>query len=694
VLPPEVANSDAGTQLRFACGELRRLLSAGATCRSEDFLNALPSLASDTDRAVELICTEFRLRLQRGEQPNPTDWYARFPQWDERLRQELPAAHRRGATISGDATVPDAAPANRDDAGEPSLFAHYEVLAEIGHGGMGVVFRARDTRLGRDVALKRIYSGHLARRQERERFEREARAAAQLHHPHIIPVYEFGECQGQHYLTMLFAPGGSLADQVEHFRAPEKAVSLIEKVARAVHVAHEQGIIHRDLKPANVLLDEHGEPLVADFGLAKFVESTADLTETGQLLGTPAYMSPEQAQGHPAVVTPRSDVWSLGVILYQLLTGQRPFPGSVAREVTELVLTTEPLLPREVCPTLDRNLEAIVLRCLEKEPARRYSSAAALADDLARWRCGEPVGVQPVSWSGRLRRQLRRRKNTVLAVCGGVTVATLFVLTLLLALAWKGPTPSVVEPRGDSPRTPPSQAELPAYKPRVPSAGEIQLLGEIGPPRWHQWCGEPDRAPLNVAPEKPVLVSATDISLLELQKAPLPDHYRLRADIRQETSLVGWVGIYMGRQEQRTANGREQWYWAATFADQGMHRGRWHLAPCRSQREPSGQQRLDARGTGLDGGFPAWPQQQPGWHTVEVELSPDQVVVSLDDTNMGRLSRADMERLTRSLLNTDEAGRQAAGVAPGFSPAGGVGVYLSGSTAFIRNVYFEPLPAR
>src|SRR5262249_26070446 len=159
----------------------------------------------------------------------------------------------------------------------------------------------------------------------------------------------------------------------------------IEKVARAVHAAHEQGIVHRDLKPANVLLDENDEPLVADFGLAKFVDATAGLTETGQVLGTPAYMSPEQAGGHPGEVTPRSDIWSLGVMLYELVTGQRPFCGSGAEAITQKILNGDPLLPRELSPALDRNLEAVILHCLEKAPARRYESAAALAEDLAHW---------------------------------------------------------------------------------------------------------------------------------------------------------------------------------------------------------------------------------------------------------------------------------------------------------------------
>jgi hypothetical protein len=290
----------------------------------------------------------------------------------------------------------------------PELGAH-ELLEEVGRGGMGVVYRARDLVLGREVALKMIRPEFVDGPQAVGRFYREARAAAQLRHPNIVPIYGMGMHRGRHCYTMPLLTGGSLARHKRRLRQNvQAAVALVGKVAQALETAHAAGIVHRDLKPANIFLDEQGEPLVGDFGLAKFASGQADSTLAGQRLGTPAYMAPEQAAGHSWKVTPASDVWALGVILYDLVTGQRPFPGDDAEAVLQQVLTVEPLPPRRHRPELSADLETIILHCLRRDPADRYGTAGALAADLARWQQGQRPRGAPATRTRKVWRALRR----------------------------------------------------------------------------------------------------------------------------------------------------------------------------------------------------------------------------------------------------------------------------------------------
>ena len=268
----------------------------------------------------------------------------------------------------------------------------YELLEEVGRGGQGVVFRARQKSLNRIVALKVIGLGQWATKAHLKRFRLEAEAAASLDHPCIVPIYEVGERDGQCYFSMKFVEGGQLDEVVKD--APmsiRQAVELIAKVARTVHYAHEHGILHRDIKPGNILLDEKGEPHLTDFGLARLVESESTITRTLEVLGTPSYMAPEQAAGNNAELTNATDVYGLGAVLYQLLTGHPPFAGGTTYETIKLLLETEPRLPRLWNAKVDRDISTICLKCLEKDPQRRYSSALALAEDLERWLRHEPI---------------------------------------------------------------------------------------------------------------------------------------------------------------------------------------------------------------------------------------------------------------------------------------------------------------
>jgi serine/threonine protein kinase/Tfp pilus assembly protein PilF len=300
-----------------------------------------------------------------------------------------------GRSDTPSAADENGAPNNKKSVSAAELLGElgdYELLEEIGRGGQGVVFRARQKSLNRTVALKVINLGQWARKAHLKRFRREAEAAASLDHPSIVPIYEVGERDGSCYFSMKFVEGGQLDEVVT--RTPmsiRHAVELIAKVARTVHYAHEHGILHRDIKPGNILLDQKGEPHLTDFGLARLVETESTMTRTLEVLGTPSYMAPEQASGQNEQITSATDVYGLGAVFYQLLTGHPPFAGGTTYETIRLLLETEPRQPRLLNPKTDRDLSTICLKCLEKDPKRRYSSALALAEDLEHWLKHEPI---------------------------------------------------------------------------------------------------------------------------------------------------------------------------------------------------------------------------------------------------------------------------------------------------------------
>ena len=294
-------------------------------------------------------------------------------------------------------------------------FGDYELLEQIGRGGQGVVFRARQKSLNRTVALKVISLGQWASKAHLKRFRLEAEAAARLEHPGIVPIHEVGERDGSCYFSMKFIEGGQLDEVVRREPMPiRRAVELIAKVARTVHYAHEHGILHRDMKPGNILLDAKGEPHLTDFGLARLVETESSVTHTLDVLGTPSYMAPEQAVGNNTPVTGATDVYGLGAVLYQLLTGQPPFAGGTTYETIKLLLDTEPRQPRLLNPKIDRDLSTICLKCLEKDPKRRYSSALALAEDLERWLKHEPILARHTGIFARGRKWVRRNPTSAL----------------------------------------------------------------------------------------------------------------------------------------------------------------------------------------------------------------------------------------------------------------------------------------
>ena len=316
-------------------------------------------------------------------------------------------------------------------------FGDYELLEEIARGGMGVVYKARQVSLNRIVALKMILAGQLASETDVRRFRAEAEAAAHLDHPNILPIYEVGEHHGQHYFSMKLVEGGSLAARMAELRAdPRAAVGTAGAGGAGGPLRHQRGVLHRDLKPGNVLLDSL-TPYVADFGLAKRVEGDGGLTASGAIVGTPSYMPPEQARAEKAL-TVAADVYSLGAILYELLTGRPPFRGASPLDTLLQVLEQEPEPPRQVNPDVARDLETVCLKCLRKEPAGRYASAGDLADELERWLAGEAVSARPPTRGERLARWVQRnpvQMALLVAMLIGVVCAA------VIPQATEGPLP-------------------------------------------------------------------------------------------------------------------------------------------------------------------------------------------------------------------------------------------------------------
>jgi WD40 repeat protein/tRNA A-37 threonylcarbamoyl transferase component Bud32 len=380
------------------------------------------------------IIANYLKAAQAGDAPNPQEWIMRYPAFATELseffadqEQFQRAAEPVRAAVTGMPSV----------GSKLRYFGDYELLEEIARGGMGVVYRARQVSLSRIVALKMILAGQLASARDVQRFHREAEAAATVDHPHIVPIYEVGEQDGQHYFSMKLIDGKSLAERGKGPAASKEeqqaAARLVATVARAVHHAHQCGILHRDLKPGNILIDGQGQPHVTDFGLAKRFKGELRQTQTGAIVGTASYMSPEQARAEK-VLTTATDVYSLGAILYELLTGRPPFQAETTVETVLHVLEREPTRPRAVHAAIERDLETICLKCLQKEPARRYPSAQALAEDLERWLGGEPIHARPSStWEQAIKWARRRPAVAALIFVSALAVAALLILGLFFS---------------------------------------------------------------------------------------------------------------------------------------------------------------------------------------------------------------------------------------------------------------------
>jgi serine/threonine-protein kinase len=610
------------------------------------------------------------------------------------------------ASFDQRATAPDAggdAPARP----LPARVGKYQVLAEIARGGMGVVLQAQDTALNRVVALKMMHADVLGHSAEGvRRFHWEAQAAARLAHPNIVPIYERGDHEGQPYFAMPFVAGGSLAKHLERYTAdPRAAAVLVQKVARAVQHAHDKGILHRDLKPSNVLLDERGEPLVSDFGLAKLQDADMDLTSPGSVVGTPAYMAPEQAAGRADLVGAATDVWALGVMLFELLTARRPFPGPRRGDVLYQIRAADPPRPRALRPGLDRNLETITLKCLEKEPARRYPSAGALADDLGCWLRGEPIRARPQRWPARVLRAARRRPTLLTAAA--ITAAFAVVLAVVLARV----------------ETDPAEATRRNVERQLAAGKTVSLLGPSGLPGYYRPQAGYGGLTVSRRPGNPLVLESVGLTLIELVADPQRERYEYRADVYDDLEDKQEAGLYFLHSACTPAEGTEHYFGTLTLSRDRTPRealslaatvalgaappgvGAFTAAALATAKPPAGLLVQFQCRRFRD--FPVYyvpvralparrlPPSPTGWRRLTVRITPEAITAACDREVLGVVRRPALERCARILTDTPAPGEAPAGAnapPPAFAPRGALGLFAIRGSACYRQIVIEPLP--
>jgi hypothetical protein len=525
---------------------------------------------------LDAVIAEYVQQVEAGQVPDREVLLARHADLAGRLRDffadyDRLDRHAPDLRLSADPNRTTDEPAPAGELPRVRYFGDYELLEVVARGGMGVVYKASQVSLKRLVALKMILSGALATPRDVARFRAEAEAAATLDHPHIVPIYEVGDHDGQQYYAMRFVEGTSLARRPRSDARTE--ARLVAAVAAAVHHAHRRGILHRDLKPSNILVDPAGTPFVADFGLAKRVDADRSLTESGALVGTPRYMAPEQAAGRKDL-TVAADVYSLGVVLYERLTGRTPFTGETVLDVLRQVRESEPPRPSSISPGLDRDLETVCLKCLEKDPARRYASAEALAEDLERWLRGEPILARPVGRAGRFWRWCRRNP-TVAILSAGLAAALLAVTTISVVLAVQDRRLAEVERQGRR-RAEGAEDKLEQalarslVRPLQPVLGTVtltepeaealwELAEQPGGRLWLRFVEEGTRAPLAArqfrARAEPALVAAVGLDPQKRRRAEtlLADRLRDPRLTRQQQLDLLVMALTLGDLEAHNA---------------------------------------------------------------------------------------------------------------------------------------------
>jgi serine/threonine-protein kinase len=658
------------SRARRAQAELERRLHAGEDCRAEEFFKADPDLAASVETAIDLIYAEFTAREEAGQKRDPEEYYQTYPQWREKLVRQF-VIHEEMSEPPAVRTI-----RIRGPDGQPE---QYQVLREISKSPNGHVYKARRSRDNRVVALKTFAGDEEA---DAVRFRTGAQEQQRLRHGNILPVHDVGESEeGLPCFVMEFAEGGSLDRQLAGKPQPaDEAARLVRTLAEAMSYAHGEGVVHRDLKPANVVLTGDGTARITDFGLARRLDATGGPTISVEVLGTPAYMAPEQAAGRTRDVGPLSDVYSLGAILYELLTGRPPFQARTLVETLQQVLTRRPLRPRRLEKGVPPGLESVCLKCLEKKPRRRYQSAQELVDDLGRWLGHEtPRSHRLSARAGRL-----IRWHPVL----GATAA-LFLLAAVLGLS----IAYLIDPTRIAER----------IEARLARGEEVTLVPEKGFPPYHSWVTREESQKDLLSTDGSFRIESESWAMKVLVRDPQSTSYRLSAHMRHDEikELGGHAGIFFAYSRHATGLGVEHCFCKVGL--NGITDFRKQLPffegnpvglDVHRNAEPIPSPHVYAAGERAF--VPISWEAAPVWITIVLDVSPDSMRFTILNENQPEKSvsrevaREEIEDAKVDVCNPKRAGPLE--IDPALSPRGSLGIYTYRGSASFRNVVVTPKP--
>ncbi|MGF1582223.1 MAG: serine/threonine protein kinase [Gemmataceae bacterium] len=601
---------------------------------------------------------------------------------------------------------------------QPSLpefkIGPYLILEEIGAGGMGRVYKARHETIDQVVALKVVRLSTTLKGVLRERFRVEAGALARLEHPNIMKLYSFSDAPREPYFTMQWIDGDNLQDVLDgNPQSFREAAELIRTIAVAVEYCHQQDVYHRDLKPSNILVRRDGTPIVTDFGLAKLVDDTSTgLTVENEVMGTPNYMAPEQAEGHNEDVGPRTDIYSLGAVLYECLTGQPPYSGQSKRETLRKVREGKLLAPSKLRADLPPNLEAVCVKCLEREPRDRYATAEDLADDLTNWLNERSTKARPVGWFVRAARAIRQHRKILATAAVVITFVTLLVAVVVRDLEPE-PTPDPIQPTAEELR----QQALADINEKLDRGEKVTLLGDGGEPGWYEWIVEGKGSRVSRNQDSFGVTTENLTGMLELLPNARTDRYRLTCQMRHDQGKIGGkVGLYFARQGfshspkdihmflRYTFNlaGAVPWF-DRTLRRQGIKKSLTVGQTSVIQLRPVVHQE--------EGDYPSIMGEYPGvsgdkiqmsgplngkWNDLELIVTPTEVSASFNGKSVVLPKHRIIESLEKwlPLIKTRQDHKDdpvVQNLQPSFDAGAGLGIVVIDGTVSVRRVVIEPL---